>query len=47
MTGCFDALPRVRYAGPDSTDPFALRHYNKDRMVLGRPMADWLRPSVA
>ena len=47
MTGCFDALPRVRYAGPDSTDPFALRHYDKDRMVLGRPMADWLRPSVA
>jgi len=43
----FDHLPHVRYAGPDATDPFALRWYDPQRQVLGRSMADWLRPSVA
>lgn len=47
MTGYFDALPFFRFAGLDSTDPFALRYYEADRLVLGRPMADWLHPSVA
>jgi xylose isomerase len=47
MTSFFDDLPTVRYAGPDAADPFALRYYDADRMVLGRRMADWLRPAVA
>ncbi len=47
MTGYFNHLPHVRYAGPDSTDPFALRWYDADRPVLGRRMGDWLRPAVA
>ena len=33
--------------GLDATDPFALRYYDKTRMVLGRTMEDWLRPAVA
>ena len=43
----FDHLPYVRFGGPDASDPLALRYYDKDRMVLGRRMEDWLRPSVA
>ncbi|WP_439598227.1 xylose isomerase [Falsiroseomonas sp.] len=47
MSTAFDRLPQVRFAGPDSTDPFALRHYDANCQVLGRSMADWLRPAVA
>ena len=43
----FDHLPHVRFAGPDATEPFAFRHYERDRIVLGRRMEDWLRPAVA
>jgi xylose isomerase len=47
MSTYFDHLPTVRYAGPDATDPFALRWYQAERQVLGRSMQDWLRPAVA
>lgn len=47
MSSFFDDLPFVRYAGPEASDPFALRFYDADRMVLGRRMEDWLRPAVA
>lgn len=47
MSTAFDHLPHLRYAGPDATEPFALRHYDAGRLVLGRTMAEWLRPSVA
>ncbi len=43
----FDYLPDVRFEGPDATGPFALRYYDRGRMVLGRSMEDWLRPAVA
>jgi xylose isomerase len=43
MTGFFADIPPVRFAGPDSDDPLAFRHYDKDRLVLGKPMAEQLR----
>ena len=43
----FDALPVVKFAGPNTAEPFALRYYDKDRAVLGRRMEEWLRPAVA
>ena len=43
----FDHLPHVRFEGAAATSPFALRHYDKNRLVLGRRMEDWLRPAVA
>ncbi|MFC0410120.1 xylose isomerase [Roseomonas elaeocarpi] len=47
MSTFFDALPTVRFEGPDSSNPFALRYYEAQRLVLGRSMEDWLRPAVA
>jgi xylose isomerase len=38
---------RIRYAGPDSTDPLSFRWYDADRVVAGRTMADHLRFAVA
>src|SRR4051794_33104670 len=47
MSRFFDDLPFVHHAGPEATDPLALRFYDAERMVLGRRMEDWLRPAVA
>ncbi len=36
----------IRYGGPDSTDPLEFKVYQPDRIVLGKPMVEWLRPGV-
>ncbi|MGB3456609.1 MAG: xylose isomerase [Litorimonas sp.] len=46
MTDYFDAIPPIRYAGPDTTDPLAYRWYDADRMVRGQRMEDHLRLAV-
>ncbi|EAR10189.1 xylose isomerase [Reinekea blandensis] len=39
----FDAIP---YEGPESTNPLAFRHYNKDKVVMGKRLEDHLRFAV-
>jgi len=46
-TGFFGDIQKVKYEGPDSTNPLAFRHYNKDEMLLGKRMEDHLRFAVA
>jgi len=46
MTEFFAEIPPIRYQGPDSTDPLAFRAYDKNRVVLGKPMAEQLRFAV-
>ncbi|MHB8960380.1 MAG: xylose isomerase, partial [Candidatus Limnocylindrales bacterium] len=36
----------IRYGGPDSTDPLEYKVWQPDRLVLGKPMVEWLRPGV-
>ena len=36
----------IPFGGLDSTDPLTFKVYQPDRVVLGRRMADWLRPGV-
>jgi len=45
-TGFFGDIARVQYEGPASENPFAYRHYDATRLVLGKTMADHLRPAV-
>src|SRR5262249_35686912 len=40
-------VPKVRYEGPDSTNPLSFRRYDPDKVVAGKTMKDWLRFSVA
>jgi xylose isomerase len=42
----FDFVDRVRFEGPQSTEPFAFRHYDADRVLLGKPMREHLRMAV-
>lgn len=47
MSDFFKGLTPVKYEGPNSTNPLAFRHYNKDEIVLGKRMEDHLRFAVA
>ena len=42
----FRGIDPVRFEGADSANPLAFHFYDKDRVVLGRRMEDWLRPAV-
>ncbi|MGF1474388.1 MAG: xylose isomerase [Geminicoccaceae bacterium] len=44
--GYFDAIPPIRFEGPDSDNPLAFRFYDKDRLVLGKRLEDHLRFAV-
>ena len=46
-TGFFGDIGKIRYEGPDSTNPFAFRFYNPDEIVAGKRMEDHLRFAVA
>ncbi|MBQ0929384.1 xylose isomerase [Ideonella alba] len=46
MSTVFSELPTVRYEGPSSTNPFAFRWYDAQRVVLGKTLAEHLRPAV-
>ena len=42
----FFDVGKIKYEGPDSTDPLAFRHYNPDETVEGKSMRDHLRFAV-
>ncbi len=46
-TEFFGTIDTIGYEGPESTNPLAFRHYNKDEIVHGKRMEDHLRFSVA
>ena len=46
MSSYFSAVQPIRYRGPESNEPLAFRHYDKDRKVLGKRMEDHLRFAV-
>ena len=44
MPDYFTSVPeKIRYAGPESTDPFSFRWYDPTRVVAGKTMAEHLR----
>lgn len=43
----FKGIGPVKYEGPETDNPLAFRWYNKDRVVAGKPMKDWLRFACA
>jgi xylose isomerase len=44
--GYFGDIRKIGYEGPDSTNPFAFRHYNPNEKVAGKRMEDHLRFAV-
>ncbi|WP_447797083.1 xylose isomerase [Pseudomonas moraviensis] len=39
----FPNIEPVRYEGPNSDSPLAFRHYDADKLILGKPMREHLR----
>jgi xylose isomerase len=46
-TGFFKDIQPIQYEGPDSVNPLAYRHYDKNEIVMGKRMEDNLRFAVA
>jgi xylose isomerase len=42
----FSEIGPVRFEGTDSSNDFAFRAYDRERLVLGRRMEEWLKPAV-
>ncbi|MCV6825375.1 MULTISPECIES: xylose isomerase [Halocynthiibacter] len=47
MSTGFFPVDKIKYEGPDSTNPLAFRHYNPDEIVMGKRMEDHLRFAAA
>ncbi len=43
MSEFFDTVPFVKFEGVDSTNPFAFKHYDANKVVMGKTMAEHLR----
>ncbi|WIA35467.1 hypothetical protein OEZ86_003904 [Tetradesmus obliquus] len=43
----FPDIPKIKYEGPNSTNPLSFRYYNAEEVVLGKKMKEWLKFSVA
>lgn len=39
-------VEKIKYEGPKTKNELAYRYYDKNKMVLGKPMKDWLRFSM-
>ena len=46
MKSYFQDIPPIEYRGPGSVNPLAFRHYDRNRVVLGKRMEDHLRFAV-
>jgi len=42
----FPTVSKIQFEGPESTNPLAFRYYDKNKIVRGKTMAEWLRFSV-
>lgn len=47
MAQYFENVPVVKYEGPKSTNPFAFKFYDKDRVVAGKTMKEQLKFAMA
>ncbi len=47
MSNFFDGIAPLKFEGPDSDNPLAFRHYDPDRIVMGKRLEDHLRFAVA
>ncbi|MCC8038427.1 MAG: xylose isomerase [Bacteroidales bacterium] len=43
----FTNIKKIAFEGTESYNPLAFRYYDADRMVLGKPMREWLRFALA
>ncbi|MCF0195079.1 MAG: xylose isomerase [Bacteroidaceae bacterium] len=43
----FPGIGKIKYEGKDSKNPLAFHYYDAEKVVMGKPMKDWLRFAMA
>ncbi|KQR94320.1 xylose isomerase [Chryseobacterium sp. Leaf180] len=43
----FPGIDQIKFEGTESRNPMAFRHYEADRIVMGKPMKEWMRFAMA
>ena len=43
----FPGIGKIKFEGKESRNPLAYRYYDADKMVLGKPMKEWLKFAMA
>lgn len=43
----FPNIGKIPFEGPDSKNPMAFHYYDANKVILGKPMKDWLRFAMA
>ncbi|MDE6556138.1 MAG: xylose isomerase [Duncaniella sp.] len=43
----FPNIGKIKFEGKDSKNPLAYRYYDADKLVLGKPMKEWLKFAMA
>lgn len=46
-TEYFPQIGKIKFEGTESYNPLAFRYYDSERIVLGKPMKEWLRFAMA
>jgi xylose isomerase len=46
MSQHFENIPAIKYEGKDSSNPFAFKHYDANKVLMGKTMAEHLRMSA-
>jgi xylose isomerase len=42
----FKGIDKIKYEGPESSNPLAFKYYNADEVILGKKMREWCRFAV-
>ena len=43
----FAKIKKIKFEGKDSTNPMAFHYYDENKVVMGKPMKEWLRFAMA
>ena len=43
----FPGIGKIKFEGTESYNPLAYRYYDAERVVLGKPMKEWLKFAMA
>ncbi|MDF2932113.1 MAG: xylA [Chryseobacterium sp.] len=43
----FSGIDQIKFEGKESRNPMAFRHYDAERVIMGKPMKEWMRFAMA
>ena len=43
----FPEIGKIKFEGKESKNPMAYHYYDADKVIMGKPMKDWLKFAMA